>query len=43
VLQDPKLIESVGGGSIPTEMADKAVQAVRKMLREKKATAAGTA
>lgn len=40
VLRDPQLIEKFGGGSIPTEMADKAVQAVRKMLREKKAAAA---
>jgi hypothetical protein len=40
VLRDPKLIESVGGGSIPTDMAEKAVQTVRKMLREKKAAAA---
>jgi len=39
VLRDPKLIESVGGGSIPTDMADKAVQTVRKMLREKKIAA----
>jgi hypothetical protein len=39
VLRDPQLIESVGGGSIPTEMADKAVQTVRKMLREKKVAA----
>jgi len=36
VLRDPKLIESAGGGNIPTAMADKAVQTVRKMLREKK-------
>jgi hypothetical protein len=40
VLRDPKLIESAGGGSIPTDMADKAVQTVRKMLREKKASSA---
>jgi len=39
VLRDPQLIESVGGGSIPTAMADKAVQTVRKMLREKKVAA----
>jgi hypothetical protein len=39
VLRDLKLIESVGGGSIPTDMADKAVQTVRKMLREKKIAA----
>jgi hypothetical protein len=36
LLRDPKLIERAGGGSIPTDMADKAVQTVRKMLREKK-------
>jgi hypothetical protein len=36
VLNDPALIESVGGGTIPTERADRAIQAVRKMLREKK-------
>ncbi len=40
VLRDPQLIKSAGGGSIPTEMADKAVQAVRKMLREKKIASA---
>jgi hypothetical protein len=39
VLRDPQLIESAGGGSIPTDMADKAVQTVRKMLREKKVAA----
>lgn len=39
VLDDPTLIESVGGGKIPTERADKAIQAVRKMLREKKVVA----
>lgn len=38
LLRDPTLIKSAGGGTIPTERADKAVQAVRKMLREKKAT-----
>ena len=36
VLRDPKLIESAGGGTIPTDVAEKAVQTVRKMLREKK-------
>jgi hypothetical protein len=36
LLRDPKLIERAGGGSIPTDMADKGVQTVRKMLREKK-------
>jgi hypothetical protein len=40
VLRDPTLIEKSGGGSIPTDMADKAVQAVRKMLRDKKAASA---
>jgi hypothetical protein len=39
LLGDPKLIERAGGGSIPTDMADKAVQTVRKMLREKKVAA----
>ena len=37
VLKDPKIIESAGGGEIPTDMADKAVQSVRRMLRDKKA------
>ena len=37
VISDPTLIKSVGGGSIPTERADKAIRVVRKMLREKKA------
>lgn len=36
VLRDPKLIEMMGGGNIPTTEADKAIQVVRKMLREKK-------
>lgn len=36
VLDDSTLIKSVGGGTIPTERADKTVQAVRKVLREKK-------
>src|SRR3989442_14852515 len=39
-LRDPKLVERVGGGSIPTDTADKAGQTVRKMLREKKAISA---
>lgn len=43
LLQDPQLIQKAGGGSIPTHLADKAVQAVRKMLREKKAGAAAGA
>ena len=36
VLRDQQLIKSAGGGNIPTDMANKAVQSVRKMLREKK-------
>lgn len=36
VLDDPTLIDSMGGGSIPTDRANKAMHAVRKMLREKK-------
>jgi hypothetical protein len=39
VLNDPVFIESLGGGSVSTELAEQAVQAVRKMLREKKAGA----
>lgn len=38
VLDDPALIKSVGGGSIPTERADRAIQSVRRMLRDKKVT-----
>jgi hypothetical protein len=36
VLSDPKLIELMGGGEIPTTNAERAIQVVRKMLREKK-------
>jgi len=36
VLRDLKLMESLGGGEIPTDIADKAVQSVRRMLRDKK-------
>ena len=36
VLKDPKLIELMGGGDIPTTEAERAIQVVRKMLREKK-------
>ena len=36
VLKDPKLIEMMGGGDIPTTEAERAIQVVRKMLREKK-------
>ena len=38
-LTDPKLIAFMGGGGeIPKTLADRAIQTVRKMLREKKAT-----
>ncbi len=40
VLRAPELIERMGGGEIPTTRADKAIQTVRKMLREKKGTTA---
>jgi hypothetical protein len=36
ILKDPKLIEMMGGGDIPTTEAERAIQVVRKMLREKK-------
>lgn len=36
ILKDPKLIEIMGGGDIPTTDAERAIQVVRKMLREKK-------
>ena len=36
VLSDPSLIAKMGGGEIPTSRAEKAVLAVRKMLRDKK-------
>lgn len=35
-LRDPKLIEMMGGGEIPTSHVEKSIQAIRKMLREKK-------
>ncbi|MEM3112759.1 MAG: hypothetical protein QXY90_06945 [Candidatus Anstonellales archaeon] len=37
LLRDPTLIKKMGGGEIPTTRAEKAIQTVRKMLREKKA------
>jgi hypothetical protein len=37
LLRDPTLIEKMGGGEIPTTRAEKAIQTVRKMLRDKKA------
>lgn len=36
LLRDPTLIEKMGGGEIPNTRAEKAIQTVRKMLREKK-------
>ena len=36
MLRDPKIIQLMGGGDIPTTDAEKAIQAIRKMLREKK-------
>ena len=39
VLDAPMVINSLGGGTISTERAEQAVQAVRKMVREKKAGA----
>ncbi len=36
ILKDPKLIDMMGGGDIPTTEAERAIQVVRKMLREKK-------
>jgi hypothetical protein len=39
VLNDPVVIQGLGGGELPLEFAEQAVQAVRKMLREKKAGA----
>ena len=36
-LRDPALIEKMGGGELPVTRAEKALQSVRKMLREKKA------
>lgn len=35
-LRDPTLIQIMGGGEIPTTRAEKAIQTVRKMLRDKK-------
>jgi hypothetical protein len=36
VLKDDSLIQKLGGGEIPTTTAERAIQAIRKMLREKK-------
>lgn len=37
LLRDPYLISMMGGGEMPITRAEKAIQVVRKMLREKKA------
>ena len=39
-LRDPTLISRMGGGEIPTTRAEKAIAAVRSMLRAKKSTVA---
>jgi len=36
ILRDPTLIKKLGGGEIPTTRAEKAIQEIRKLLREKK-------
>ena len=36
LLKDPKLIKLMGGGDIPDTNSERAVQVIRKMLREKK-------
>lgn len=38
-INEPILVQGLGGGSLPTELSENAVQAVRKMLRDKKAGA----
>jgi hypothetical protein len=38
-LRDPALIQKMGGGEIPTTTAERAIQTIRKMLREKKGAA----
>lgn len=35
-LRDPSLVQKMGGGEIPTTTAERAIQSIRKMLREKK-------
>jgi hypothetical protein len=37
MLSDPTFIEQMGGGTLPTTRAEKAINNIRKMLREKKA------
>ena len=38
LITDPELIKKMGGGDIPTDQADSAIQVIRKMLREKKSS-----
>ncbi len=40
-LRDPSLIQKLGGGEIPTTTAERAIQTIRTMLREKKGAATG--
>ena len=40
-LRDPSLIQKMGGGEIPTTTAERAIQTIRKMLREKKGATVG--
>lgn len=40
-LRDPSLIQKMGGGEIPTTTAERAIQTIRKMLREKKGAVVG--
>jgi len=41
VLRQASLIQKLGGGEIPTTIAERAIQTIRKMLREKKGAAVG--
>jgi hypothetical protein len=41
-LRHPSLIQRMGGGEIPTTTAERAIQAIRKMLREKKSAISAT-
>ena len=40
ILRDPGLVSRMGGGEMPTTRAEKAIQAVRKMVRESKSATA---
>jgi hypothetical protein len=40
-LRDPSLIQKMGGGEMPTTTAERAIQTIRKMLREKKGGSTG--